>query len=173
MNTLVVNFFGGPGSGKSIVAADTFAKLKWRGIVAELSNEYVKRKLWEEHVNLFANQIYIFGKQHLTIKTLLGKVRVVVTDSPFIMGCVYDTGNNIHLHKLIIEEFKKLNTYNIFLNRDMSKFETEGRFQSLNQAIEIDTKIKALLRENNIDFTEIQTCPENVEVITQRILEKL
>jgi len=173
MNTLVVNYFGGPGSGKSIFAAETFAKLKWKGISTELATEYVKSKLWEGHKNIFNHQIYILGKQHLITQRLLGKVNVVVTDSPFLLGCVYDKENNEHLQKLIVEEFKKINTYNVFLNRDSSKFEKEGRYQSLEESIEIDNRIKSLLNNNNIEFEEIQTCPENVTVIVEKILKKV
>ena len=157
MNTLVVNYFGGPGSGKSIFAAETFAKLKWRGILAELATEYVKTKLWEGHKNIFDNQLYILGKQHLITKRLLGKVRVAVTDSPFLMGCVYDKDDNTFLHQLIVEEFKKLHTYNVFLNRDTTKFEKEGRYQNLEQSIEIANKIKHLLTSNNIVRSEEHT----------------
>ncbi len=37
--TLMISFFGGPGCGKSIMAADVFAKLKWQGHTAELAFE--------------------------------------------------------------------------------------------------------------------------------------
>lgn len=173
MNTLLVSFFGGPGSGKSIVAADTFARLKWKGILAELAYEYIKTKIWEGHPSIFENQIYILGKQHLITNRLLGKVQVAVTDSPFLLGCIYDINQNDDLRTLIINEYKKLNTYNVFLNRDTSKFEKEGRYQNLEQAIKIDNQIKNLLTENNIAFEEIQTHPDNVELIVQKIITKL
>ena len=41
-NTLVVNLFGGPGTGKSTTMAHVFAELKWRGYDCEMSNEYAK-----------------------------------------------------------------------------------------------------------------------------------
>jgi len=172
-NTILVSLFGGPGCGKSIVAADVFAKLKWKGILAELAYEFVKTKLWEGHHSIFENQIYILGKQHLITNRLIGKVDVAVTDSPFLLGCIYDINNNLELKNLIITEYKKLNTYNVFLRRNPALFEKEGRNQDLSESIKIDFKIKQLLNENNIPFDEIDTCPENVDVIVQNILQKI
>lgn len=44
MPTLVVNLFGGPGSGKSTGAAYVFARLKMLGYNAELVTEFAKDK---------------------------------------------------------------------------------------------------------------------------------
>jgi len=46
---LIVDFFAGPGAGKSTTAADVFAKLKWRGVNAELIGEYAKDLTWSEN----------------------------------------------------------------------------------------------------------------------------
>lgn len=173
MNTLVVSFFGGPGCGKSIFAADTFARLKWKGVLAELAYEFVKTKLWEGHHSIFENQIYILGKQHLITKRLIGKVQVAITDSPFLLGCIYDIENNQALKTLIVSEYKKLNTYNVFLRRNTELFEKEGRNQNLEESISLDNNIKNLLIENDIQFEEINTCPENVGVVVDKILKKL
>ncbi len=62
-SALIVNLFGGPGAGKSTMAAGLFSELKWRGINCELATEYAKEKVWEESYAIFENQIYIFGKQ--------------------------------------------------------------------------------------------------------------
>ena len=78
--TLVVNFCAGPGAGKSILCAATFAALKWRGVSAEMALEYAKDKVWEETETVFKNQLYIFGKQQYRMHRLDGKVDVIVTD---------------------------------------------------------------------------------------------
>ena len=91
--TLVVNLFSGPGAGKSTIAAELFAKLKWEGIDCELVTEFAKELVWEQRHDTFRNQIYIFGKQHQMVFRVLGKVDVVVTDSPFILSAVYDEYN--------------------------------------------------------------------------------
>ena len=55
-NTLIVNFFGPPGSGKSTAAAYVFSKLKMAGVNAEIVTEYAKDKVWEENNEVFKNQ---------------------------------------------------------------------------------------------------------------------
>lgn len=59
MPTLVVNLFGGPGSGKSTGAAYVFARLKMLGYNAELVTEFAKDKTWEKNETALAAQDYI------------------------------------------------------------------------------------------------------------------
>lgn len=65
---LVVNLFGGPGSGKSTCAAGVFTLLKLSGVNAELVTEYAKDLTWEKRHVTLANQHYIFGKQLQRLK---------------------------------------------------------------------------------------------------------
>jgi adenylate kinase family enzyme len=44
---IVVNLIGGPGVGKSILAADLFSALKKKNISCDVSWEYIKKKLRE------------------------------------------------------------------------------------------------------------------------------
>jgi nicotinamide riboside kinase len=172
-NTLVVSLLGGPGCGKSIFAADIFAKLKWQGIVTEIATEYAKDKVYEESFRILENQIYIFGKQHHRINRVLGKTQVIVTDSPFLLGAAYIKDNNVLLENLIIEEYKKLNTLNIFLNRNVEIYEQYGRIQDLQQAIQIDIKIKDLLYKYNISFIEYKSEKQTSDEIVKKILKTI
>lgn len=172
-NTLVVSFFGGPGSGKSIFAADVFSKLKWKGHTAELAFEYAKTKVWEKSINVLNNQVYVFGKQHHITNRLLGQVQFIVTDSPFLLSCIYDSNNDPNLQSLVITEYKKLNTYNFFLLRDESKFEVGGRLQNLEESKAIDNRIINLMNKNSISFDYIKSHPENVSIVVEKILKKV
>lgn len=169
--TLVVSFFGGPGCGKSIFAANTFSELKWDGYVVDLALEYIKYKFYEGHVGITDNQVYIFGKQHNHIHRLLNKVQVIVTDSPYILGNVYK--HNEYLNKFAISEYKSLNTYNIFLDRNIILYETHGRSQTLNQSVELDINIIDMLVDNDIKFEKIKADKCNVPVIIKNIKKKL
>lgn len=46
-NTLIVNLFGAPGTGKSTGAAYIFSKLKMAGVDAEYVTEFAKDKVWD------------------------------------------------------------------------------------------------------------------------------
>ena len=60
---IVVNFFAGPGTGKSTHAAMLFAKLKTMNINSELIQEYAKDKTWIRDSKTLEVQPYIAGKQ--------------------------------------------------------------------------------------------------------------
>lgn len=164
-NTLVINLFGGPGVGKSTLCASVFARLKVMGIDCEMATEYAKDMVWEESYKKLENQIYIFGKQHARVHRLLGKVDVVITDSPLLNSIVYDKSNNQELKNLTISEFKKLNTLNFYINRRL-KYEENGRVQTLDQAIDVDNAYLNLIKENNITYSEIE--PGDVDSIVRK-----
>ena len=94
-DTLLVNLYAGPGAGKSTGAAYIFAKLKMAGVDCEYVSEYAKDRVWQEdQFPLQHCQLYVTGKQCLKIIRLLGKVDVVVIDSPIALGAMYTTENH-------------------------------------------------------------------------------
>lgn len=70
----IINLFGGPGVGKSTLAATTFAHMKQEGYSVELVTEYAKQLTWEGRTNALSNQIYVFAKQLHNIFRLKGQV---------------------------------------------------------------------------------------------------
>lgn len=141
-NTIIVNLFAGPGAGKSTGAAYIFAMLKMCGVDAELVTEFAKDKVWEENSEVFKNQMYVTAKQSFKISRVAGKVDVIVTDSPLLMGIAYaDTDGLKHA---IIDEYNKYDNQNWFIKR-AKPYNPNGRFQTEEQAKEIDTKIHDLL----------------------------
>lgn len=153
-DTLVVNLYGGPGCGKSTMAADIFRSLKWSGVECELALEYAKDLVWESRTKTFNNQIYIFGKQHHRIFRLLGQVDVIITDSPILLTPIYDQEKRKYLKKLAIEEYWKNSNANFLLKRK-KKYNPKGRNHTENQSKEIDLEIKRFLIDNNISFEEV------------------
>jgi len=144
-NTLVVNLFGGPGTGKSTTAAGVFSLLKQRGVLAELIQEYAKDKVWELSPNTLRNQIYIFGKQHHRLWRVVGQVDVLVTDSPLLLSLYYGHSLGANFAALVNQEHGKSRNLNIFLNR-VKPFEQAGRLQNEKEATEIDRAIITILK---------------------------
>jgi len=151
--TQVINFFGGPNTGKSTRMGETFSKLKKDDVAVEMAPEYAKEMVWQEETpNILNNQIHIFGVQQNRIHRLLGKVDVVVTDAPLMNSILYDSTGNEHFHKLVYNQFKSLNNINILLERTVGKYETYGRMHDEKSAKEIDEELKEILADYSIPY---------------------
>lgn len=141
---LIINLFGGPGSGKSTMAARIFSELKEKNYNAELVTEYAKDLTWQESFKVLSNQVYVFAKQYHRIWRLQD-VDVVITDSPLLMSVVYgDTSKTFK--DLVVSEFSKMNNINVYLQR-VKPYNPKGRSQTLDQAKELDNRILNTLDE--------------------------
>jgi adenylate kinase family enzyme len=163
--SLIINFFGGPGIGKSTQSAGLFTEMKKQHIDVELTYEFPKIVAWEENFSAIKDQFYITANQHRNISRLYGKVKYIIVDSPIILGLIYKDRYNEEpeypatfygdtYDTFILDLFKRYNSFNIFLNRNDETYDQNGRFQNLDESKQIDREIKEKLIKNNIDFVE-------------------
>ena len=101
-----------------------------------------------------------------------GKVRVVITDSPIPMGCVYDAGKTKNLKELVMSEFEKFDNLNFFLKRT-EDYNPNGRMQTYEEAVQKDREIKQFMEENQIFGKDIPANEESVAKIVAIIKERL
>lgn len=168
--------YGGPGSGKSTLAALIFSKMKQDGKSVEHCHEYVKRWVYNKRNVKKHDQIYLFAKQQqLEYSCLDNGVNLVITDSPCFLSYVYATISDEKIAEAIgtlcenyDNDFKPLN---IFINRGDKEYKTEGRYQNLDQAKEIDSLVKNKLSEFYGDFIEVNY--SNIDLIYNKINEEL
>jgi hypothetical protein len=173
METLIVNLFAGPGTGKSTIAAGLFYRLKIAGINCEYVQEYAKDRTWQEDWTALQCQPYIAGKQMFRVMRLLGKVDVVITDSPLLLSLVYPSfGSTPAFDQWVLEAFALFNNLNIFLERDPEKhrYNASGRSQSEDEAMVIDQKVRGLLTNHSIEHSVVRM---NGEETLNEILEKI
>lgn len=169
-NTLVVNLFAGPGTGKSTTMAHLFAELKWKGIDCEMVTEYAKDKVWEGSEHILDNQYYVSGKQYHKLKRLMGKVDVVITDSPILLGLIYGNEEPTEFHGLLVKYHNQFNNFNIFLNRTKD-YNPNGRVQkTIEEAKEKDVEIKHMLHNNHISYIGREASREKILPIVEEIL---
>jgi hypothetical protein len=169
-NTLVVNFFGGPGTGKSTTMAHTFAELKWKNIDCEMVTEYAKDKVWEGSLSVLDNQIYVTGKQYHRLKRLNGKVDIIITDSPILLGLIYGDKEPAAFKDLLIEYHNSFNNLNVFLRRD-KPFHQNGRIHNEEGSIAIDHRIFDIVMENKGEMFNIPAKRESIDEIVSQILK--
>lgn len=172
-DTIIVNFFAGPGCGKSTGASWLFSQLKMHGVDCEYVTEFAKDKVWENNGEVFKCEFYITGKQAFKISRCFGKVDVIITDSPIAISMVYNATDKFKA--AVLEEFNKYekNNLNILLNR-VVPYDPNGRLQkNEDDAKKIDDNIKNTLDESNIPYTIINGNVDGYKAILDIILEKL
>lgn len=163
LKPLVINLFGGPGSGKSTSAALLFGHLKQHGYNVELVTEYAKELVWEERNKTLANQIYLLGKQTNRIEMLRGKVDAIITDSPLLLCSIYRGEHYPQAFDDLVKwQYDQHDNKNFFLNR-VKQFNPKGRVHTLEQSIEIDTTVKSLLDRHEYTY---ETIPGNEGGVT-------
>jgi len=174
-DSIIVNIIGGPGVGKSILTAEIFAELKRKFISAEISPEYIKKKIREGSLKAVQSQIYIFGKQQYQLFTMKDEVDVIVTDSPFILSSVYDVTHCSVLKDLVVQEFNKYDNITYYIDRDTTvPYEQEGRYQDSEGAKGVDNEVKDFLFENNIEYKVISGIgKQSLDFIVNDIMKKL
>lgn len=179
--TVIVNCFAGPGAGKTTCAWEIASELKKRGIEAEYVGEYAKELVWDGNSELLdgslQSQQHLYDVQHHRVQRLIGKVDVVVTDSPAILGAMYLKEPNSEFEYNIISDFNKQHNFNLFINRG-NTFQQAGRIHNLDESKAIDNNIKNFLEKYNIyygtyEHSTIDKVVNNIEVHLNKINHKL
>lgn len=171
---LRVNFYGGPCVGKSTLAALVYAELNRVGVRAELVQEFIKLWAYEGRRPDAYDQVYTFANQ-LWAEHRLARagVKVVVTDSPILLQCVYtaelDREFARHL-RMIAMTFEAAHTpLNFFVKRTVA-FDPHGRFQTNAEVAKaFDERIMDYLDTVGVHFLEV--APEERESIIQTVKE--
>lgn len=168
MKTILVNAFGGPGSGKTTAAWEICAELKKAGILAEYVSEYAKELVYEMNSPLKAeaerakellngtmsSQSILFAEQKHRIDRLMGQVAVIVTDSPIMLSAIYAKDRTQEFEDNIIRQFFEYNGFNFVISRDDSAFEAAGRLQNFQEAKQKDQEILNMLNRYGIPYEQ-------------------
>ena len=161
--TTIINIAGGPGTGKTTVAAQLFSKLKEMGYEVENVSEFAKELVWEGRKEAFNDRLYMHSEQNHRLMQMNNKLDYIITDSPLFLTSVY---NNYYLKDKFPKSYNNmidivsLETFNLYnnkvylLNRD-TKYKVIGRRESIKDAVEIDKDIKTYLIKNKIKYKEI------------------
>ncbi len=174
MKTLVVNAFGGAGAGKTTASMHIVSELKKRGYITEYVSEYAKELVWEERYDLLdgtlRNQQQLLAEQQRRIDRLIGKVEIVVTDSPLLLNSIYlsDRENKEAYSLFVLRKHLSYNNFNLVVKRDSKKFEQEGRIHNLAESIQKDNEIESLLKKSKLYYgtythSQLGTVVKNIE----------
>ena len=171
---LIINLVGAPGAGKSTLAAYLFARLKMEGVNCELVTEFAKDKVWEQNTVALSNQVYVFAKQYFRVDRCVGKVDVVITDSPLILSGFYNKDADIDrpLKDLIAAINAKYTNLTYFVRR-VKAYNPTGRLETEKEADSYVTRIKGLLASYHVDFTEVDGDLLSADIIVSQVKDWL
>jgi len=170
--TLLVNLYAGPGTGKSTSMAGLFYELKLKGVNCEMAPEFAKEKVWEESTKLLDNQIYVFGKQLHAIHRVNGKVDVIITDSPLLLSVVYGKDESDQFKELVLDVYHRFKTLNVFLTR-VKKYNPSGRLQNEVEAKKIDVRIQTLMDDYKIPYITRPAGRNTVTELSESVMEMI
>lgn len=162
--TLVINLYGGPGTGKSTTAAAVFVAMKNLGWNCELVTEFAKDKVWERSTDVLDNQIYIMGKQYHRLWRLKDQVDYIVTDSPILLSLIYGKKESQAFAALVKDLYGRFNNLDIFLYRS-KPYNPRGRLQTEEEAKALDGKILEMLNKEDITYKKMPAdllAPEDI-----------
>lgn len=164
--TKIINFCGGPGSGKSTMAAGLFYEMKQRNLSVEIVHEVAKKLTWQKHHNVLSCQPKVFGDQLWDIEHLIGQVSYIIVDSPlFLTGIYHKDKYGEYLNKLALDVFKS-NFDNItFFVKRQKAYVPNGRNQTFEEAVKIDGEILQLLKENHIKYDTVFSNKAGIELV--------
>lgn len=160
--TVLINFLGQPGSGKSVLGTQLYSELKIRDYEVEFVNEFVK--IWTytgRTVNKFG-QYYIFGQESEQQSRLFNKVDFIIADSPVLLTAFYQQlrwGSTSlitpvkEFYKFAEEEGVKI--VNIFIDRKF-KYNPKGRFQTEEESEEVRKQLLIFLDEHGFEYHHLK-----------------
>lgn len=165
----LINVYGGPGVGKSTIAAEVFSKLKKLDFNCEVITEYAKQLTWHGRMECLQDQFYVAAKQYHRMHMLRNKVDIAVTDSPLILSLYYNTlyaglpecfdQTILYLHNSFEDQI------NVMLKRS-KKYNPKGRNQTESEARSVDIEVEKLLVKHNVPFIVLSTDTAADEIIS-------
>jgi hypothetical protein len=145
--TKIINFFAGPGAGKSTTKAGLFFEMKHLGYRVETVEEFAKELVYDEAFRVMENEMYMLGEQDRRQRSLLGKVDYVLTDAPLLKSAFYVRG--VYDHPAYVQHIERLfDTYenlNVWIQRS-KPYLPYGRTQTEAEADAIGERMLEAVR---------------------------
>lgn len=150
-------FYGGPGCGKSTTAAFIFAELKKQGYSIELVDEYIKFWTFIPRVPKGFDSLYVQAKQvHKEDTILRAGTDLIVSDSPVLLQYFYAKHHNTpcqtQMLEIALEVEQHYPSLHIILQREDSDYNELGRYETLQQAKDIDSEFKEYLQNLDVPY---------------------
>ena len=166
--TKVINIYGGPSIGKSVLAAKLYGEMASIPTIGdvELVSEYAKLLVWQKDHKTLDNQPTVTKGQIRNLAPV-GQCDFVITDSPIDLGLIYSSIEHLEETKALIEDYKLNNPsleINILLKRERKGFQEVGRVHNESESIKEDQEIKQMLIALKKEFIEVSNMIDPAEL---------
>lgn len=181
--TKVINIIGGPGCGKSLFTAAIILYLNLHHKSVELIPDFAKSLVWQKDYEALRNQYFIAQQQYRMLELLDGQVQFLVNECSLPQMMYYNENHADNIcdvaktHEHMQEWYKQFNNVNILVERAEPKDGTEqtyvrtGRFQTEEQAREIDRGLHDMLTREEMEFTVLKPVVTEIHAFTASLLK--
>lgn len=178
--TKIINLLSGPASGKSTLAAELFVHMKKQNRNVEYLQEYAKKLVWTKKFDILNNQHLVTYKFYESIRAIAAveEIEYVILDSSILNGLWYNRNNLDNLSNIekteafILQCFSEFDNINFFINRqEKQAYNQNGRIESKQQALAIDSGIRNILKHHQIPYYDVFIDSEHPVTDIMRILE--
>mgnify|MGYP000350742020 CR=1 FL=1 len=178
---IMVNLWAGPGTGKSTTAAVVFHILKLANVRCELVTEFAKELTYLGRREELADQLWVSAAQEHRCRILVGKVDVIITDSPTGLGRAYVKKGGYKERDLVTEmarfSRKFYTNLDFLLMRDPQRsLQAYGRKErTMDEAQEKDTLVRMTMLHTCGEgpLATVEANPNAGKVVTQAVMAKL
>jgi len=177
--SLIINLYGGPGTGKSQTAAEFFSLIKKiekeRKISSALVLEKAKMYAWLKVELSEKMQNFLYFSQLGEEQSLNGAVDMIITDCATSICCFYQYYYSNETSLLAYESVKRQQSINLdFWCPRLKPYNPAGRYQTAEEAIEVDVALKNFLKNTmKLNLIELHTKELSTEIMDYLIQNKI
>lgn len=173
----IINFVGGPGSGKTALCSLLFAELKMRGLRAEYVPEIAKNLVWTKQFDLLNNQHYVTMRQYELLEAINGKVDFILTDGPLLHGIYYNRHNKDNycditkVEKMILSKISSFENIFLHVSKGVFPYEHAGRLETEEESRSIGLELLKIMDTLKLPYKKIVSGREAIKDILDYVTE--
>lgn len=168
----LINIYGGPGTGKTTLAAVLFARLKQQGLFVDMCMEYAKELVYTQRLRATSEMSIAEEQLRRHAVMLRGGVTYVVTDAPLLQKVVYTElfGNYPQDAEVVQYEALRMESrydtrLHIVLPEPAADLDMRGRAHGYLDSLKIHNHTRVKLQSLEIPYYPVGGINEAIEVV--------
>jgi predicted ATPase len=169
---VVVEIYGGPGTGKTTFSAELYGALKRTGLHVTLVTEEATTCIQANDMVGLTCQAYLLGASARRLRQVATSYDVVVMEAPLLLNPVYDRDRSPALRALAEEEHRRYRNLPLLLSPlPREQFTTAGRVHDADSAATQHQAIETYLEALGINPVRLpaERTPELRESVVQLV----